>query len=225
LIFPDLSKWDGKVDFNVMKSKTEYVILKSSQGIYADVEFERSRSECLKLNLNYGVYHFYDDRVSPARQAQFFASLCTPRPAEIFCDWENSYHGDYGGIKNVVAFMQEVEKYLDMPMGMYTGYYFFIENTHALLNWSQLNYLKSRKLWLASYNQDYSNTGIIFVKVPRPWTKMDVWQFSDRADGHAYGCQSAELDMNERISDNPKPPVLSTSTLTFSNGKTYKEVV
>lgn len=225
MIFPDVAFWEGTIDFNVMKSKTDYVILKASQ-FYVDPQFERNRSECERVGLPFGAYHFYDDRMSPLRQAILFCGLFTGRqkPVEIFCDWENEYRGEFGGIKNVVAFMQECEKRMSMEMGMYTGYYWFMEKTNPILNFSQLNYLKTKKLWLASYNDDYSNEGALFVKVPRPWKKMDIWQFTDRADGKAYGCQSAELDMNERLSQIEIPgPQPRGSRMIFSTGETYTE--
>lgn len=220
-LFPDVSFWEGAIDFNVMRSKTDYIILKASQ-ITVDHRFQEYRAGCESVGLPYGVYHFYDDRSSPKKQADLFCGLFRDKkPVEIFCDWETSYGGEFTGIKNVVAFMQECERQLGMEMGMYTGYWWFIENTNPVTHYSQLNYLKAKKLWLAAYNEDYTNTGIMFVKVPRPWTKMDIWQFSDRGPGREYGCNSEELDMNERLGDFPTIPN-ARGRLIIGN-KVYKE--
>ena len=143
-----------------------------------------------------GCYWFYDDRVSPGAQADTLARLFEsgqPQPTmEIFCDWESTFGGKYSGVKNVVAFMQRVEQLLPWAkVGMYTGYYFFMANTNAVLNISQLNYLKTKPLWLAWYSSSFAN-----VKIPRPWTNVTYWQYGTPARGAEFGVSSIEIDMN-----------------------------
>lgn len=222
--FPDVSFWQGNINFETMRYKTDYVILKSSQYV-VDSRFERNRSECERVGLPFGIYHFYDDRKSPKEQADMIANLFFDRnkPVEIWCDWEKGTHvsGQFTGIKNVVAFMEETERLLKMPMGMYTGNWYFVENTNALTNYFQLQYLKSRPLWLAAYI-DHTPAHPEKVKIPRPWKEMKYWQFGTPAVGYEYGVQSKEIDMNLRMGLPPTPPVLLKKLI--KGNTTYIEV-
>lgn len=214
---------------------TTYIILRSGQGFWIDNEFMRNRSECLRVILPFGAYHFYDDRVSPGRQAEIFYSLFKDgqaKPTEIFCDWEKTYYGEFRGMKNVIAFMERVESLMNMRMDMYTGYYWFLDNTKNI-SAGQLAFFKARKLWLAAYTPNNTNTGIIFVKVPRPWKTMDIWQYGTPPIGHSYGVESIEIDMNERISepvvppdppDPSKPNVLQLTGITPTGRIEFKEI-
>jgi GH25 family lysozyme M1 (1,4-beta-N-acetylmuramidase) len=218
MIFPDISRYQGEPNFDKMKSKTDYVILKAGQGNFTDSQFTRNRNECERVGLSYGVYWFYDDRRSPQLQAQtlYNALLDHPMPAEIWCDWENFAHlGDrpYSQIRDVVAFMERVEQLTGKTVGMYTGYYWFMENSDAITNASQYRYLAARPLWLAWYTPNFTNTGIDKVKIPPPWHEMEIWQYGTPSLGYEYGVQSIEIDMNERFDGVPVPPPTGDPTM------------
>lgn len=202
--FPDVSFWQGDINFDIMRLKCDYVILRAGQGSFIDTKFERNRAECQRAGLAWGLYWFYDDRQSPSAQAAGLWSLFSSgqaRPFEIFLDWENSFGGPFSGLKNVVACMERIESLMGMIIGMYTGYYWFAENTSAALHASQYNYLKVRPLWLAWYSEKQSD-----VRIPKPWDNMDVWQWGTPAVGSEYGVNSKEIDMNYRINTVAIPP-------------------
>ena len=191
--FPDVSFWQGSINWDKMGAAA---IIRAGQNVWVDTKFETNRAEAHKRGMAWGVYWFYDDRVSPSAQADTLARLFEsgqPQPTmEIFCDWESTFGGKYSGVKNVVAFMQRVEQLLPWArLGMYTGYYFFMANTNALLHISQLNYLKTKPLWLAWYTNNFAN-----VKIPRPWTSLIHWQCGTPARGAEFGVSSIEIDMN-----------------------------
>jgi len=191
--FPDCSFWQGSINWDKMGNA---VIIRGGQNVWVDTKFEVNRAEAHKRGMAWGVYWFYDDRVSPGAQADTLARLFEsgqPQPTmEIFCDWESTFGGKYSGVKNVVAFMQRVEQFLPWAkVGMYTGYYFFMANTNAVLNMSQLNYLKTKPLWLAWYTNNFAN-----VKIPRPWSSVTHWQYGTPARGAEFGVGSIEIDMN-----------------------------
>src|SRR3990172_10660161 len=122
-LFPDISFWQGAINFDLMKSKTNYIILRSSQRLWIDPQFVRSSSECVRVGLPFGIYHFFDDRDSPGKQAEFLAGILAghPQPLEIFCDYEKTYGGVYKGLPNVVAFMQRLEQLTGRQVDFYTG--------------------------------------------------------------------------------------------------------
>jgi GH25 family lysozyme M1 (1,4-beta-N-acetylmuramidase) len=225
-IFPDISFWQKNTNFDIMQTKTDYVIIRSGQRNWIDSQFEYNRTNCDRVGLKWGIYWFYDDRSSPAAQADLLYSLFSKgqsRPLEIWCDWEAEYSGVFKGITNVVAFMQSVEQLMGMEVGMYTGYYWFMEHTNAITNFSQLNYLKSKKLWLAAYTSDNSNTGVSFVRIPRPWKAMDIWQYGTPAIGYDYGVNTMEIDMDERLTASPVPPTKLSYRTIVKSGFTFVE--
>ncbi len=208
--FPDVSKYQGDIDFDVMKTKTDYIIFKASQGAYHDPYILRNISESKRVGLPFGLYHFYDDRVSPAVQAETFAAMAKDA-VELWCDWERTYSPTFAGIKNVVAFMERVEELTGKRVGFYTGYYWFLENTNPIANVSQLRYLADRPLWLAAYTDDHTPTGIEDVKIPKPWIEMDIWQHGTPAIGYSMGAKSIEIDMNVRLGNPPVVPSVGST--------------
>lgn len=191
--FPDVSFWQGVIDWGKMGGAA---IIRAGQGDFVDVKFEANRAGAIANKCTWGVYWFYDDRVSPSKQAQRLASLFADQAArpqmEVWCDWENTYNGQYKGIENVVAFMQAVEGLLPWArVGIYTGYYWFMQNTDLVKHANHLLYLKKRPLWLAWYVDNPAT-----VIVPRPWEAVTVWQYGTPALGADHGVNSIEIDMN-----------------------------
>lgn len=219
--FPDVSRWQGDINFDVMSQKTDYIIFKASQGNYQDPKISRNIAESKRVGLPYGLYHFYDDRVSPKKQAETFAAL-SDGAVELWCDWENSYSITYSGIRNVVAFMERVEFLTGKRVGMYTGYFWFAENISDITH-AQAEYLADRPLWLAWYTNDHTPKNIERVKIPKPWVEMDIWQFGTPAMGFEMGAQSREIDMNLRLGNPPTPPAVR-STLTADFGEAGQAV-
>lgn len=214
-LFPDVSRWQLDINFDVMRTKTNYIILKSSQANYADPKITRNISESNRVGLPYGLYHFYDDRFSPSVQAETFARLSSGA-VELWCDWESTYGGQYKSIRDVVAFMERVEDLTGKEVGMYTGYYWFVDNS-TYVTAAQFRYLSERPLWLAWYTNDHTPKEIERVKIPKPWVEMEIWQYGTPAIGYEMGAQTAEIDMNLRLGDSPD--VKSTLTADFGGRK------
>jgi GH25 family lysozyme M1 (1,4-beta-N-acetylmuramidase) len=188
---PDVSFYQKLIDFLFMRKRTDAVIIRAGQNLWTDPQFIRSYTEARHKGMLRGIYWFYDDRVSPGAQAAIIASLIQHDlpEMEIWMDWERSYGGGFTGLRNVVACMQEVERLLPgVRVGMYTGYFWFLENSNAIRNAAQYAYLKNKPLWLAWY------AAASVVRIPAPWTKLDLWQFGTPAE--YWGQESIEIDMN-----------------------------
>lgn len=191
--FPDLSFWQGDVDYEIMSTKTDAIIIRAGQNTWVDTRFEENYAEAKRAGLLVGIYWFYDGRASPGEQAELLISLLRNKKLEleVYIDWEHNYGGAHEGLKNVVAMMQVVEQEgLDIKgVGLYTGYYFFRANSNPIANASQYNYLKTKPLWLAWYTTNPSD-----VLIPAPWTSLNIWQWG--TPDVEWGQQSEELDMN-----------------------------
>lgn len=191
--FPDVSFWQGAINWDIMRTKTDAVIIRAGQNLWVDTKFVRNWTEAKRVGMRRGVYWFYDDRVSPGKQAEILISLLKDdrEEMEIFIDYEKVYDGAFGGASNVVAMMQAIERALPgADVSIYTGFWFWREHTNPVTNFFQYQYLKNRPLWLAWY----SDASV--VQIPQPWTKLTHWQFGTPAVGEEYGVQSVEIDMN-----------------------------
>lgn len=190
---PDISFWQGEPDFDVMWTRAKAVVIRAGQNLWIDEQFERNYSKAGALGMSRGVYWFYDGRISPGRQAQLLIDLLKGREPEmeIWIDWEHNFGGGHEGLANVVAMMQAVEAGLpNSKVGMYTGFYWFIENSNATTHVNQYNYLKNKPLWIAWY------ASANIVRIPAPWLTWVLWQYGTPAVGHEYGVESIEIDMN-----------------------------
>lgn len=191
--FPDTSFYQKEIDFDVLKTKTQAVILRAGQNLWPDVQFQRSYFEAKRVGLLVGAYWFYDDRASPGAQADTFKLQLAGKMLELeaFIDWENTYGGQFRGLGNVVAMMQRLESF-QLPIkdvGMYTGNYWFRANSNPIANAGQYVYLKNKPLWEAWYTDNPAN-----VLIPPPWNRITHWQFGTPTV--EWGQKTREIDMN-----------------------------
>lgn len=192
--FPDISFYQGKVDFDKMRVQTDAVIIRAGQNVWIDAQFVRNWTEAKRVGMRRGTYWFYDDRINPIVQAGLWVDLVkNDRPEmELFADWENTYNGPYNKLSHVVQFMQAVEAALPgATVGIYTGYYWFKDHSNPTANAAEYAYLKNRPLWMAWYTSNPAN-----VLLPAPWTKITHWQYGTPALGALYGTETTEIDMN-----------------------------
>ena len=189
---PDVSFYQGDIDYLVMTSRTDSLIIRTGQNRWEDPKFDRNYSLSKSNGLIRGLYDFYDGRVSPGEQAdRILASLADEIPEmELYIDWERSYSGAHEGLRNVVALMQEIERRRPLiTCGLYTGYYWFRANSNSVAHASQYNYLKTRPLWLAWYTSNPAE-----VLIPAPWNRLTWWQYGTPAED--YGQETIEIDKN-----------------------------
>lgn len=192
--FPDVSFYQGDIDWNYFSTKSHRVIIRAGQNTWVDPQFERNYTLTGELGFMRGVYWFYDGRAKPSIQTGILVDLLKGREPEmeVFADWERNYGGSYEGLPYVVEFMQRLESDLPtMPFdsGMYTGYYWFLDNTDPIQHATQFNYLKTRPLWLPWYNSPS------IVRIPVPWTNWTHWQYGTPVED--YGQRTQEIDKNK----------------------------
>lgn len=187
---PDVSFWQGDIDWDAMRAKTDTVIIRAGQNVWEDIQFKRNWAEAKKRGMLRAPYYFYDDRVSPGAQADKWHSLLKDDPPEMeaITDWENTFGGQFTGLRNVVAMMERMEAY-GYKSAIYTGYFWFRSNSNAVANASHYAYLKLRPLHLAWYTSIASQ-----VLIPAPWPELWMWQFGTPAED--WGQKSREIDMN-----------------------------
>lgn len=232
--FADVSFYQGAINWDVYKTQTIAVIIRAGQNLWIDTQFTRNWSEAKRVGLKRGVYYFYDDRVSPQRQADILIALIKNDlpELEVVADWENSYGGPYGGLSNVIIFLARIKAALpSVKLAIYTGYYWFKDHSSAGADY---NYIVNQdvKLWLAWYTSNPS-----YVQIPAPWTRLTHWQFGTPAIGSQWGVGTTEIDMNwfngtraefdARYGGSAPPPTPPTEELVtaqvYFDGGTYSQ--
>lgn len=180
----DISKWQGDIDFNVYKNNSNFLIIKVSDGNgYVDPKFTRNQSECRRVGLPLGYYHFArpDLGNSPEVEAEFFLkTIGELRENEFLCL-------DYEPKSNPFPVVDWCKRFLDLVKSR-TGCKPFI-----YLNKSQVRGYDWRPvaeegypLWLASYD-GITIIGVWSFLAMHQWTSsQSVPGISGNVDGNWF---------------------------------------
>jgi lysozyme len=92
---PDLSQWNGTIDFAAVKEQHDAVILRASCGLIKDEKFDYNIKQAFKYGLKVGVYHFLN-ATTPANavnECKAFYAAIKPYKSQIsffVLDFESS---------------------------------------------------------------------------------------------------------------------------------------
>lgn len=186
----DVSFYQKGMKWDVYKQKHRAAIIRIGQNVWQDPEFDTNYTQAKANGIALGGYFFFDGRATPAQQADVIVKAMAGKSfeLELYIDFERNYGGQYEGLANAVKLMQLVEQagVKCKAVGMYTGYYYFLDN-HTTTSFDV--YLRQRPLWLAWYASP------TVVKVPAPWTEWNLWQWGTPVIN--VGQPTAEIDMNK----------------------------
>lgn len=188
----DISKWNGKIDFQAIKNDgVEFAIIRSSYGkespTQIDKRFEENYRNAKAVGIPVGVYHYsYADSVADAKaEAEFCLKNIAGKQLEypICFDIEDKEQLKLNNRQRTdicKAFCDEIEK---------AGYYAII---YCNLNWYK-NYLYSEELkkydlWLAQW------------EVSAPSVACGIWQKTDKGSIDGIG---GNVDLNIAYKDYP----------------------
>ncbi|MFO7585408.1 MAG: phosphodiester glycosidase family protein [Anaerolineales bacterium] len=207
------------VNFNVMRSVADFVIVLAGQNTWTDSRFAYHWSESKKIGMPRGSYWFYDSRSDPKRQAELWAQTLANDLGELplWADFEENYGGTFKGWENWYVFLERLRTLVGQKeIGIYTAYYYWRENApNPDTQAASLAYFRRYPLWIAHYN-------VQKPRVPPPWGENEwvFWQYTDRGDGKRYGVESKQVDLNYFNGDleafkarfnlnQPQPPLTS----------------
>jgi GH25 family lysozyme M1 (1,4-beta-N-acetylmuramidase) len=186
----DISHFQGDIitEFN-KNNNLSFVICKATQGNYfVDPDFRNNWNEIKAKGLIRGTYHFYDCKISPVDQANFFCTNVSdigPNDIAPILDIEQgSMTEDVSGDQmeaDILVFLKTVEQKLNRKPMIYTDYAFAQE---YLKNPAFADY----DLWLAEYS------GSTKPLVPDIWKAKGykMWQKSS-----SYNLYSQKVDLDE----------------------------
>ena len=185
----DVSVWDGAVDFAKAKAAgASFAYVKASQQV-ADARFSANWKNSKGI-LPRGAYHYLDWRMSEILQAKLFCDLLVGDNGELppVLDLEMDPVASGMSLTQVqgraMNFLAAVEKATGKIPMIYTGYYYWGSYGNKVAGWAHY------PLWLPWYASEN------IIKTPLPWAHWTFWQYTDRADGHLFGCESAGVDMS-----------------------------
>lgn len=181
ILLLDVSHWQGAMDWNVAKSKgVRGAIIKASEGTtWRDDQFARNVSECKRLGIAWGAYHYFYPTLNALQQASNFidAMMGYAPDLGIWGDFEQPATGlDVQGLAQ--GFMNEIKKYYSA--GIYTS------PSYAKDVMKSAAWMKDFPLWIANY-------GVLKPAIPLPWTEAVIWQYSSKGTG--YG-SDGYIDLN-----------------------------
>jgi hypothetical protein len=198
----DVSRWQGHIDFNAMKSYgAKFVIIKAGQGNWKDACFDDNWRAAKGL-LPRASYFYYDNRYTPAAQALTYWEIIKDDPERIvWLDLEDSGLGNYAGWRKWFDFITHFWNLSgDMQVGIYSNYYYWMEAMTQATQ-PQKDWFGQFPLWLASYPEDPFNVDHSKILTPYPWPNYLILQSGTPSIGIEAGVESQEIDHNIFMKD------------------------
>lgn len=175
----DISKYQdpAKIDYDEIAEQVDFVILRIGFGWAKDIYFERHYLAFTERGVRIGVYHFpLNTRLQ--EQADLVKQALDGKRIEVglWVDVEAQYQSR----SEINAYIPLLESTLDTEVGIYTSYSKWLEVMQNETRWA------SRRLWVANY-------GVSVPRLPSPWKKWCVWQYSSTGRLNGY---SGNLDLD-----------------------------
>lgn len=179
----DVSHWQGKCDFQYLKSlNIEFVIAKCTEYVLDDA-YKNDRTSAKTNGIIFGGYDYFHPSRDPISQAKFFLDMARPEQGDLrpMIDVETL---DALPAKNLVAALQKwldtVEAAIGVPPIIYTGPYF----AEAL---SLPPSFKRYPLANAHY-------GTSKPLVPPPWSNWTFHQYTNKGSVRGVPKNPTDLD-------------------------------
>ena len=190
----DISGWQGDVDFLKLKTATDFVIIKVSEGWgtkWVDSKFIRNQTEARKAGIPLGYYCYTRPDLGNTVEAEvdfLLKTIGTLKTGEmIFLDYEVSYAKPVDWCK----------RWLDYLAGKLNGYKGIVYLNQSLLNgndWTPL-IVASYGLWLAVYDYNFN--------APMPVTKWGTVAFKQFSNKETIPGIVGVADCNVFYGDKP----------------------
>lgn len=178
----DLSKWNGKIDWDLLAPALDFVILKATGG-EIDPRFAENAAECNARGIPFHVYHFsYAKTEARAEEeaALFWETAHAYNPVSYILDVEGELLNLWNVLSISKAFISKLRALGAERIGIYTGDW----------AWKNLGFSADMAdwVWIARYG---ANSGD--VPATGPSEDADLWQYT--SNGSAPGV-STRVDVS-----------------------------
>lgn len=188
----DVSAHQGDIDWKKVKEAGyEFAFIKATEGgDWIDAKFAQNRAAARDAGLAVGYYHFFrPPRPVEDQIANFVKTVgqAEPNSLRLVIDTEDERLWKPYTIEQRIKMIDDwcagVKKELGVTpqITIYGSPNFFrdiLQNSPELAKYS---------LWIANYN-------VAEPSIPKPWTKWDFWQYSEK--GKVPGINSDGVDLN-----------------------------
>lgn len=203
--YQDSPSIPGTVNFQMMRDYgVKFCIMRASIGDVFDVDFQtywrNSKGYLLR-----SAYHYYRQDIDPKIQALRFWTVIQNDPPEgvVWLDCEEGDTETWRGWYDFIEEFKRLSGWGDDRIGIYTGYYIWTQVTTYATN-AQKAYFGKFKLWMAWYFEDPFNPIYSVVRIPYPWSEIDILQSGTPAIGRDVGVESLDVDYNHLNGDGEK---------------------
>lgn len=211
----DVSKWQGDIDWNKVKSDgVEFAMVRSGYSSnYTDPYFEQNHAKAKANGIKVGAYHYsYAVNATQAKaEANYVIKLLKGKKLDypVAFDIEDSTQQSLGKkmITDIIAAFCDTIKNEGLRPMLYT-------NTNWRANFIDMSRVADLLLWQAHYPPDPN------VRPEAVDEKVSIWQYTSK--GRVNGI-SGDVDMNwgyEDLSVTNTPTVITPSTPANSDGNT-----
>ena len=198
IIGPDISHHQGRINWDILTSKSSFIIIRTGDGIiYPDMKdsnIDVNWRQAKAHELPRGNYSYFRPEIDPKLQAENQIKHLGGDLGEMdtYGDFECN---DKGLSKNQVTdAMNEYFRRADTLTGKLTGIYSSPGFWNSNVNYLQIDKLNQRPKWVARWT--FASTP---YPLPNGWLDWGVWQKS--ADGNLRGREfgalgSRSIDLN-----------------------------
>jgi GH25 family lysozyme M1 (1,4-beta-N-acetylmuramidase) len=200
----DAASTPRHIDFAKMKAAGAlFCIIKAGQNMWEDPLYHEHVAAAKEAGLITGAYYFLDRRTPLPNQAAHFVELVKSAPVNLppWLDFEISLTSAEAGMFRLALKASAIVVRDGLGWcGLYTSRSKWAQLQTTDLMWAAL----MPYLWIAQYplkpdGTKYKTLAEIANRTTptiAPWPKADIWQFTDKADGLAYGIESLGADGN-----------------------------
>ena len=188
----DISYHNGEIDFSKIKSKVDFIIMRSGYGKKTndskEIKFDIYYNEAKKYNIPIGTYWYcYAKTTEEALlEAKTFLNKVKGKQFEfpVYYDVEEKCTFETGkeNVNNIIkTFLGEIEKH---------GYYCGLYCSYNILQGIISDEIKDKyEIWIANWG----------VEKPFYERKWGIWQYTSK--GHLDGIESEYVDLDTAIID------------------------
>lgn len=166
----DISVYQPSVDFALLKTDADFVIIRASYGVgYIDKCFASHQSQARSVGLLVGYYHYaYPQYNKPEDEADWFLkTVGSVQEGEILClDFEENWNGD------VVTWCKQFLDRISNRLNGYKSLIYLNKSLSQRYDWSAVS--SNYNLWAAHYDFDMEK-----VNFTNQWPKIAIKQYTD----------------------------------------------
>lgn len=189
----DISKWQGDVDWDKAAQELDFCVLRASCGMNKDVKYQRNVSECRRLKIPFGAYHYVmaGTAARAREEAQAFVLFARQEhtePAFWIADIEYDAQTADTTEPVCVAFLEELRAQGCEKIGLYIN---------RKYKWAGKAVNMCDIMWIPHWGP---NDGNVPSDKHKPEYPHDLWQYTSK--GSLAGVVG-NVDLNQLTGSKP----------------------